>query len=84
MYAGSGAARPRYKHTDACTYTHAGQPAGPRWLLLRGLRDVPLLGSKCVRARACACRVPEDPLLCVTGLILLIVLHLSLLSDLAA
>lgn len=30
------------------------------------------------------CRVPEDPLLCVTGLILLILLHLLLYSDLTA
>ncbi len=30
------------------------------------------------------CKVPEDPLLCVTGLILLILLHLLPLSDLTA
>lgn len=32
----------------------------------------------------CVCEVPEDPLLCVTGLILVILLHLLLCSDLTA
>lgn len=32
----------------------------------------------------CVCEVPEDPLLCVIGLILVILLHLLLCSDLTA
>lgn len=32
----------------------------------------------------CMCKVPEDPLLCVIGLVLLILLHLLLFSDLPA
>lgn len=51
---------------------HAAWPTESGWLWLRGVDD----GSPSLSLlEAFVCKVPEDPLLCVTGLILLIVLH---------
>lgn len=69
MDAGSRAARLHHRHTHAHTQARCLADR-VRLALVKRVDD----GSRSL-LELFVCKVPEDPLLCVTGLILLIVLH---------